>query len=154
MYWSDYDPSNNSSTIFTSGMDGSSPSAIVTNRFNPCALVIDFHSSRLYWPDGPGKKIQSSDLDGRNVATVFDFPSEPVGLAIVNQKLFWGLFPSNILQIGNMHGTDIRIVYNGTESISHLAIPDWKYPRNRTNPCEGHICPEICVLTLISYKCL
>ena len=156
MYWSVWDSFNKPSEIFKGGMDGSSPSTVVNKEHvrNPVSLVIDFHSSRLYWADLFAKKIQSSDLDGADITTVFELSSEPMGLAIVNQKLFWSLLESNILQSGNMDGSDIRTVYNGTGAINHLAIPDWAYPRNRRNPCEGHICPGICVLTPTSHKCL
>lgn len=51
-------------------LDGTNRQEIVSSSLNsPNSLVVDFLCSRLYWTDG--NRIQTSDLDGKNISTVY-----------------------------------------------------------------------------------
>lgn len=154
MYWSRYQ-SSGSSTIHKAGMDGSNPIIIVRGRDEPCGIVIDFQSSRLYWADQVGKKIQSSNLDGSGLSTLIQgLPNGPFGMAVVGNRLFWGHYYSSVVKSSAMTGLDAKVMYNGTVNTRHFVATNWDLPMNRTNDCEQSACSGVCVLAPTLFRCL
>lgn len=136
------------------GMDGSSPVRLVTALGEPCGIVIDFQSLRLYWADLVTQKIQSSNLVGGNIVTLVELQFHPYGIALLNDKLYWGYYMSTMVQSCSKSGTGISTVYNVTAFTWHLTVPTWNLPRNRIDHCEQHSCSSICVLSPTSFRCL
>ena len=153
MYWPSF--KRNASSIWKSGMDGSSPSKLVAGLFNPYGIVIDFQMSKLFWADADTSKIQSSNLDGSDVRTIIRHVAWPHGMVFVGNRLYWGTSGMNQMQSSTKKGTDIRTHYTDTDDIKYVTVvPDIERPTNRPNHCLGQQCSGICVLTTNSYKCL
>ena len=80
MYWMRY----SAGSIHRAGTDGSSLLTLINGLNHPQGITIDFTSRGLYWTEYYGDRIQSSDLDGRDVQLVVQLPidSMPWGIAI------------------------------------------------------------------------
>ena len=154
MYWSKIDNSTGGS-IVKAGMDGSEsePIRFVTGLGEPCGITLDFAGSRLYWADLKAKKIQSSNLDGKELKTVAEVPLSPYGIALLDGRIYWSYWDSKIVQSCSKSG-EIRKIYEGTVSSRDITVPVWNLPKNRTNDCDHQNCSRICVLSPVSFKCL
>ena len=157
MHWTNY--VRWSGSIWRSELDGRNPVTLVTGLRNPYGIAIDFSSQRLYWTESYANTIQSSDLRGQGVQTVFQVSDGldryPWGVGVVGDRIYWGTQGSYTLQSGSKSGGQIVTHYNGTNYLSNLAVvPSPDLPRNRTNHCEGHNCRKVCVLTATSSRCL
>ena len=153
MYWTRYD----AGTVGRAGMDGSSPTTLTTGLRTPEALTVDYALRRLFWAEQISNKIQSSDLDGRNLRTVVELPSGsyPFGMALWNERIYFGGGGDFKLQRSSKAGQDIQTLYTETDFIRHIAIvPALDQPTVRMNHCEGRNCTKLCVLTPTSYHCL
>ena len=158
MYWTKYSRGNRSSILRTE-LDGTNPATLVTDLEDPFGIAIDFSSQRLYWADRDAGKIQSSDLQGQGVLTVFQvsdgLDSQPYGVALGGNRIYWSTQGSDRLQSGSKGGGQIITHYNATTTLGHLSvIPSVDLPQNRTNHCAGHNCRKVCVLTAASSRCL
>ena len=145
---------SNGGGILKAGMDGSNPIRIVTALGEPCGIIIDYHSSRLYWADLGTKEIQSSNLEGGDIVTVITLQVGPYGIALLGDKLYWGHYQSNAVQSCSTSGTGLRTVHDGTTITWQFTVPAWGLSRNRTDHCEQHTCSNVCVLTPTSFRCL
>ena len=153
MYWTR--ASWSGSSIWRADMDGSRPSRIVTELGQPRGILIDFQVSRLYWADFGTNKIQSSNLDGRDMRVILHDWISPFGIAHIGDKIFWGTHLDKRLESMTRAGTDIRTQHTDAYPVRHLTVvPDHQLPTNRTNDCSGRNCWGICVLTSHSYRCL
>ena len=156
MYWTKYWVP---SSIWRSKLDGRNPVTLVTGLKDPHGIAIDFSSQRLYWADKDANKIQSSDLQGQDVQTVFQVSDGldryPYGVAVVGNRIYWGTHGSRLQSGSKSGGQIITHCYRSILSLGQLSVvPNIDLPRNRTNHCEGHNCPKVCVLTATSYRCL
>ena len=160
MYWTKYVSSSSStSSIWRSELDGNNPVTLVPGLKDPHGIAIDFSFQRLYWADKDSNKIQSSDLQGENIQTVFQVSDgldrHPYGVAVVGNRIYWSTHGLNRLQSGSKAGGQITTHYNGTSYLRQLAVvPSIDLPQNRTNHCAGRRCAMICVLTATSSRCL
>ena len=87
IYWINEE---NDFTISKMKLDGTDKRVIVSSSLqSPNSLGIDFSTNRLYWIDGSA--IKASDLEGRNISTVFttQLGINPTGLSVYNDILFW-----------------------------------------------------------------
>ena len=146
-------------SVWTAETDGSNPSEIVRGLRGPRGIVIDLKMSRIYWADEVTKRIQSSDLDGRNSRTVIQLSDGgPIGIALFGDKIFWANWGNKKLQSVGMkaRGTDLRTLHIDTLPLQYLTLaPDIiGHPQNRKNHCKGQMCSNICVLTATSFKCV
>ena len=127
MYWTSYDLDE--SSIWKSGMDGFSPSKIVTGLKDPRGIVTDFKTSRLYWAERGTKRIQSSSLEGSNVRTILQNLASPIGIAVIGGNIFWGNSDDNTLQSSAGQGTKIHTHHTDTSGIRYLTVvPDVECP--------------------------
>ena len=151
-------------------MDGSNPRAIIKGRYYPQSLAIDFVESRLYWSGVTTFKIQSSNLDGSDVRTIFQDSAMVARLdyfriAVYKDRIYWrnwnwspdpDLKPMRTIRSSTKTGQDISIVYNSTDAaIAYLAIGPPELPcHSRPNHCKDSNCSTICVLTRTASRCL
>ena len=138
-------------------MDGTNPVPIVSGLSSPAGIALDYNSRKLFWTDFGTDKIQSSDLDGRNVQTVATV-SKPYGIAVSENRLYFGTFSSpSVLQSCGMTGRDMKILHRDPKKMRHIGVaPSHSTPATRRNHSAGRTCPEkgICVLTPYSFRCL
>ena len=123
----------------------------------PYGVTIDFASQRLYWAEYGSHKIQSSDLDGRNVQLVVQLPnlSYPWGIAAVNDRIYWGNGGDYKLQSATKDGQDVQTLYTEADGIRQIeVVPVLNQSKNRKNDCAGRNCTTIYVLAQTSYRCL
>ena len=154
MYWTQY-PAHGDASIFRGEMDGSNARRIISDLDLPCGIVIDFESSRLYWADDRGKRIESSDMEGGGRHVVLSsLPKGPFGLALAYGRLYWGYYSSQEVQSSTKDGRDIRIEYNGSANVRHFAMSPWNASKDRTNHCEKTACEYVCILTRSSSRCV
>lgn len=154
MYWTRFSSWSRSS-IATAGMDGTSPRTIVTGLTEPCGIVVDFSVSRLYWADWEAGKIQSSDLNGRDVRTLFP-ASQPYGIVVVGERIIWANKGNR--ELWSRSGREFKNasrLHTDNHYIRHLAVvPNFGLPNSRENHCDGQNCTRVCVLSALSFRCL
>ena len=121
-------------------------------------LTIDFQNSRLYWTCAGSNKVQSSDIQGRDIQIVIQRAthSGPNGIGLSGDRIFWSDFESNMLESGTKSGEDVNILYGGASPLYGLALAPSRgnLVGNRTNHCENRACSKVCVLTPTSFSCL
>ena len=83
----------------------------------------------------------------------------PLGLAKLNETIYWGDWDSFELQSSTITGENGTTLYTGTHRIQHLTLipsSDLNEFRNGNprNPCEGQGCSHICALNAQSFTCL
>ena len=161
MFWTSYNSTDRAvsdGSVSRSGMDGRDLSVIVTELGYPKGIAIDFQSSRLYWADSGYNRVQSSNLGGTDIQTVFQLPTDSgvFGIALHGGRIYCTDWKSKQLQSFTMAGQDVRMLHEDTQRLQHLAIISSRsdLPRNRTNHCANQQCPKLCVLTRISFRCV
>ena len=142
MYWTKH-----RGAIVKGGMDGSNVAIIVSGLRRPGGIIYESGSSRLYWTDEDTLTIQSSDTEGRGLATIATLPSSPFGIALYADRFYWGSYGSSTVKTVSTSGADIKTVYTASGNIRGFAKPVWNPPTNRENHCERHSCSRVCVLT-------
>ena len=153
MYWTRF----SAGSLHKAGMDGSSPTTLVTSLGKPVGLTIDFASGRLYWAEWGTNMIKTSDTDGKGLQTAVQLPSgsQPLGIALSSDRIYFGNFGNNKFQSSSRDGRDIQTLHTETNDIHHVMIvPAWNQLTNRPNHCKGQSCSKLCVLTPNSYRCL
>ena len=147
-------------SISRAWMDGSNPVRLATGLHEPRGITIDFQSSRLYWTCVGDDKVQSSNMHGTNIQTVIQRPqrptsSRPYGIALLGGRIYWTNNITKKLESQTVSGRDPRLLHTGVNPLWHLTIvPRLGLPTNRTNHCENQSCPNVCVLTPTSFKCV
>ena len=152
MYYTDA----STGSIKRAGMDGSNVTTLVTGSTAPWDITIDLKTSRLFWTDYHENTIESSDLEGADRRTVsLALFTYPTGIAVFNDRIFWGEQDSGFLKSSNMDGNDLILLYGDTHFINGLTlVSDLNRPENRTNHCARNSCSKVCVLTPTSSRCL
>ena len=146
-----------SSSIKRAGMDGSSPTTLVSGLNTPWGIAIDFKTSRIFWAHHIAHKIESSNLEGRDREVVVQLPSDvcPSGMAVANGSIYWGEQISKKLQSSTMDGNDVITLHTDAHYLWGITlVPDLYLPQNRTNHCARHSCSKVCALTRNSSRCL
>ena len=89
IYWTDWGATPKIERIKLS--DSTTEIIIGSGIVWPSSLTIDYESLRLYWADAPLDKIEVSNLDGSERATLYSRPSvlQPYGISIYNGILYW-----------------------------------------------------------------
>src|SRR4051794_34780317 len=107
------------------GMDGSSPLRLpMSLSSHAYAIVIDFETSRFYWTEGTGHKMASSDLHGRDVHTVLEFPRAiPTGLAVTKGRLYWTEIWDYTLRSIMKNGQNMQIHFSVSNRSDMIAVP-------------------------------
>ena len=157
MYFTTHYESIRRGSILKAGLDGSDRTVIVKRLKCPGGITIDRNFSKLFWTDYFAHLIQSSDLNGENVqtiATLRDGP-EPWGIAAYNDRVFWGNDKARTVQGADKTGGDIQTIYTAPSSVTHLTWVTKDVPQfSHQNDCDGLGCPNICVLTPTSARCM
>ncbi|KAF4026407.1 hypothetical protein G4228_018431 [Cervus hanglu yarkandensis] len=91
----------------------------------PVGITIDPINGKLYWSDrgtnsGIPPKIASANMDGKSPRTLFTGSLENVAfitLDIEEQKLYWAVSSTGVIERGNVDGTNRMILVN------HLSYP-------------------------------
>ena len=137
-------------------MDGSNLTTFVSGLNSPAGVAIHHSSQRLYWAEWGGSKIQYASLDDRQAIKVSDTGESlrPWGAALTDLRLYWGLKEGKSITSSAPIGGHIRIMYNGSTRITHLAVKDPNIPSNRENHCHRSGCDGVCVLNPTSFRCL
>ena len=83
-----------SDEIITAGLDGSSPTVLLTNSNGldgTWGIAIDGVDNKIYWAEVISGKIKKADFDGSNITDVVTGLSSLVDVALdlVNNKLYW-----------------------------------------------------------------
>ena len=107
-------------------MDGGNAVEIVSGLSHPIGIAIDFDSQRLFWVDYNANNVQLSNMDATDVQLLVQLSSLPKtgpwGIAITEDRLFWGNEGSKTLQRSDKAGQDIVTLYNGTQWIHQLVV--------------------------------
>ena len=142
-------------SIMRAGMDGSSPVTVVSGFYGAYGLTIDFKTSKLFWADVGGKVESSNFQGGDRRAVVQNQSGGPYGIAVANDRVYWGEYRGKKLKSSTTTGEDIIVLHSDTSNIRHITlVPNFYLPQNRTNHCAGHTCAKVCVLTAASFRCL
>ena len=141
--------------IIKAAMDGSNHTTIVAGWGIAVGITIDTHSSKLYWANYADDEIQSCGLDGSGIETVAKLSSAPLGMAMVDQRLYWGLHNEKRVESRATTGGNISSFYcDGAGKILQLTSADWSLQVNQTNQCEGQTCVGVCVLSRTNFRCM
>ena len=155
MYFTTY---SSPGSIKRAAMDGSAPSELVSGLNNPAGITIDFQNSRLYWTCAGDAKIESSDMQGRDIQSTLQRPSNSFtfGIGLTTDRLYWTDHQGNKIGSSTKTGQDTRDLYPGASGLNHVSVvPRSNHPsRNRTNHCENKACSKVCVLTRTSSRCM
>ncbi|WAS88773.1 MULTISPECIES: Ig-like domain-containing protein [unclassified Corallococcus] len=74
--------STRSNSLYSASLDGSSPTALVTNQTTVHGIAIDATAGRLYWADWLGTAVRGANLaDGGDIQTVNAGSARNLGLA-------------------------------------------------------------------------
>ncbi|KAI4544121.1 hypothetical protein MG293_004387 [Ovis ammon polii] len=117
--------------VVTLGGDVSYGKTLVTNDGTslgvglPVGITVDPINGKLYWSDrgtnnGLPPKIASANMDGKSPRTLFTGSLENVAfitLDIEEQKLYWAVSSTGVIERGNVDGTNRMILVN------HLSYP-------------------------------
>ena len=154
IYWTTW---GSAGSVKRADMDGSNASVIATGLSYPCGIAIDFQASRIYWTVAEESRVESGDMQGKNVQRVKQFPSGSwtFGIAVYGNRIYVTNYSLQKLQSFNTAGQDLQEVHTDTNNLLHLAVistrPD--RPNTRANSCEYHGCSKVCVLTRTAFKC-
>ena len=147
--------------IYKADMDGLRKRKIVTGLTDPYGIAVDLQNRRLYWADENNQKIQSSDLDGNNVQVAMElsYGENPFGVAVTPDRIYFSAWGTRTIHSMNKHWSDVQTHYTGSseEHIAHIAIVEnlSNSPSSkRANHCAEQECPNVCVLTAKSFRCL
>ena len=133
-------------------MDGSSLTTFVSGLSWPVGTAIDYSLQMLYWAELGNHRIRHSSLAGGQVITMNHSTNGPWGLVLADRRLYWSPQEEGRVSSSSVFGGEIRIMYNGSARITHLAAQDSAVARR--NPCRDQACDGLCVLTPSSVKCL
>ena len=153
MYWTRY----SSGSLHRAGMDGSNSRTLATGLVGPRGMTIDVTSERFYGTERNSFTISSINLDGQGLRSLVQLPtgSNPYGMAVYGDRIYWGKAGDKKLQSSTKDGKDVQTLYTDAQDIHHLVIvPSVEQPANRVNHCVGRNCSKLCVLTPTSYRCL
>uniref|UniRef100_A0A452F8B2 Low-density lipoprotein receptor-related protein 2 n=1 Tax=Capra hircus TaxID=9925 RepID=A0A452F8B2_CAPHI len=117
--------------VVTLGGDVSYGKTLITNDGTslgvglPVGITVDPINGKLYWSDrgtnnGLPPKIASANMDGKSPRTLFTGSLENVAfitLDIEEQKLYWAVSSTGVIERGNVDGTNRMILVN------HLSYP-------------------------------
>ena len=145
-------------------MDGTHKSVIATGHSWPRGLKINFKDSRLYFATHkPGKRIQTTDLQGKDVrpAVTMIKGGFTYGIGFWNGRIYWSdrelkaLKSGRMKMNGAMYKRVIKVDYKGKDTLMDLVVVPRIYPTNkRENDCEKKNCPNICALTPEASSCV
>ena len=147
-------------SIVMAGMDGSVPTSIVDTDLNwPNGLALDQGTSRLYWIDARGDRLETSKLDGSDRRLVkTNGIKHPYSMDIFADTLYWSDWTYHEIQSCNkFSGENHNVIYhNDKDQINGIALfHKAAQPRDRANHCLNNRCSHICVLTPTqSFRCL
>ncbi|XP_015608522.1 low-density lipoprotein receptor-related protein 4 isoform X2 [Cephus cinctus] len=156
MYWSDW---GERAKIERAAMDGSQRKVLIgVDLMWPNGLAIDFAKKRLYWADGGMKKIEYSDLNGRDrTVLIHENLPHPFGLVIHESKIYWTDWNTlSIHQADKDTGQNRTVVRSDISGLMDVRV----FHRNRqsvTSPCNlnNGNCSHMCLLAPAPYyfKC-
>ena len=139
--------------IESARMDGSVRKTIVQNNLqNPSDLTVDVTTDQLYWSDKDLRKIETSDLYGKNRKVLvsekdsYGLVNIPVAIAVLGNFLYWAdRSEKTISRVNKETGKDLEIVLSDVHHLSSLtAVIRPMHPEN--NPCIIKECSHICLL--------
>ena len=136
-------------------MDGFSTKNITERLSSPSGITVDHQASRLYWANYGA--IQSSDLDGTNVKTILPEGSASIAGVALHRNLVYWVENLNQVKVGSkLNASTVVAPLLTGQCIDDIQIlsPENQPPLRTENPCEGHPCSHICVLSTASYSCL
>ena len=117
-------------------------------------IQVDVRTKRLYWATFDSR-IMSSNLDGTDVVTIHQVSANLYGLALLDERLYWGYSVPNSIQSSSVQAdADIRVEYSETAPTIHFTAPAGNKVGNRRNHCERIACEGVCVLTATSSSCV
>jgi len=112
IYWTDN--GGTTKNIGSCGLDGSSPTVIVTTSSFVSGIAVDTVHSKIYWTEsGSVQKIRSANLDGSGVIDLITLASaDPRGIAVAGSagRLFWTNYLTNTVEGALVDGSGISIL--------------------------------------------
>ncbi|XP_053385857.1 low-density lipoprotein receptor-related protein 2-like [Mercenaria mercenaria] len=135
--------------IERSCLDGSNRTAIITNGvLKPSGITVDIFTHDVYWTDSAVDAIQKMDYLGSRREYVRSNLPFPVGIAVLQQNIYWLDQSLGILYKADKSESDIRAktLKGGLHHVMGLAIFDKRMQPNVTNPCSLNNggCDQLC----------
>ena len=121
-------------TISKMKLDGTDKRVIVSSSLQlPNSLSIDFGTNRLFWIDGSAIAIKASDLEGRNISTVYTYTTQQpslTGLSVYSNTLFW-IEDCEKIAVFSTNGVEYNIIIDNlkTRAAARLVISPAQLPR-------------------------
>ena len=104
-------------------LDGTHRSVIVSSKFKPNSLVLDFITSRLYWAGA--SVIRTSDLKGENISTVYNTKSvRPTALSLYDNILYWAEWVNKTIAMCTTIGMNIGKLVDNVKKTAAIQILD------------------------------
>jgi len=86
IYWSHFHHATGAAVIEKMKLDGTNRHVIISGMKRPNSIIIDYANPKLYWVDD--KKIETSDLEGKERSTVQLIDTNQATLAMYNNVLY------------------------------------------------------------------
>ncbi|XP_053907727.1 low-density lipoprotein receptor [Cuculus canorus] len=148
MYWSDWGARPG---IAKGGMDGSDPSALVTEGVEwPSGIALDLAAQRLYWADSRLHALSAVDVDGRRRRTLLADTAllpHPFALTVFQDALFWtDAVSRSVLSVGARTGAEPHVAAEGLRAAQGVVLlhPLRQPHAPRRCPPPGG-CPFLCL---------
>ena len=155
MYWTGF-----ARPIKRAEMDGSNDVGVLYHHIlKPVGIAIDYESSKFYWVEYVRHAVMSCNLscDPLDVETNVQLPdgSQPWGLALYGDKIYWTTSNPRSVQSCDRSGGNVQTLFTSNKPLKHLALANTSsIATMRKNHCEGQVCANTCVLTSNSFRCL
>lgn len=136
--------------IVRMGLDGSQVFVAVNQTAIANSLALDVDNYVIYWSEGSTDTIFRADYDGTNKKAVFSHAgTNPIGLDIVNNQLFWAETTSSsaVIKMAPLANVaEYTILQEESTSIKDLKFFSLK-KQNGTNLCAENNggCQELCL---------
>ena len=119
-----------------------------TTLGEPTDLTIDYDQDFLFWADIKLKRIERSDLLGRNrKSMVLTDIYGPVAVSVQGEYLFWADRSQNtVAKVNKFTGKDFQIVKSGIPHLSSMVSVISTLPYPQESPCLNAECSHICLV--------
>jgi DNA-binding beta-propeller fold protein YncE len=121
MFWAD----RSAGTIMKAGLDGSNPTALVSNLKIPDGIALDLKNGLMYWTDSVSSgDIMVSKLDGSGRKVLVSDLDHPEGIAldIAGNRMFWADSGSGDIMTSKLDGTVSQVLVKGLNGPSGIAL--------------------------------
>ncbi|XP_067654975.1 low-density lipoprotein receptor-related protein 4-like [Haliotis asinina] len=152
MFWTDWGAQPKIERAY---LDGEQRKVIVHSNLGfPNGLSVDYHAKRLYWVDAKFDKIETSDFNGKNRATLLEKIPHPFGLTVYQDYIYWSDWQTENIERASKHdGKDRTIIQSRLEGLMdiHMVAPERQTGSNGCSQNGG--CTHLCLARPDGYVC-